>query len=319
MANIRKNNTIVSGKNTQFSDPPLDTLAQLGHFEKNNGSNTLKKRAIAKYYTNEIIFPLIDHTKEKNPRWNKKFWNTFHCVLNLEKSPEGKVTGKYCKNRWCVVCNRIRTAVNINNYKPILHGYSDLYFVTLTAPTIPQEKLIERIDEMGRIFVDVKKVLRRNYNVRGIRKLEVTWNFRNNHYHPHYHLIIQGKEQAERLVFEWLKRNKTATRKAQDIRKADNNSLVEVFKYASKMFSDDKTQPSGIRIYPPEVMLTIFKSLHRKRIIQTFGDMKLMDDDFEPEIATVILDDNKDNGFEIFSWEQEYRMWINFDTGETII
>ena len=81
----------------------LDTLAQLDHFTENQAYKTLKKRAISKYYTNEILYPLIDLKNE----CEDSYWNTYHCVKTLHQDTEGKVTSKYCKNRWCIVCNRI--------------------------------------------------------------------------------------------------------------------------------------------------------------------------------------------------------------------
>jgi hypothetical protein len=167
-------------------------------------------------------------------------------------------------------------------------------------------------------FFDCNKVLRRNYEVMGIRKLETTWNFLNNKFHPHYHVIIRGLPQAERLVKEWLKRNTNSSKDAQDLRKADNGSLVEVFKYASKMYSIDKSQENGIRVYPPEVMLHIFKNLRKRKVLQPFGSMRKIKDDFSPDEATVRLENGDGNTYS-YLWEHEYRTWIDHDTGEDII
>ena len=62
----------------------LDTLAQLDHFPQNQSYKTLKKRAISKYYTNEILYPLIDL---KNDR-EDSYWNTYHCVTRYSASSE---------------------------------------------------------------------------------------------------------------------------------------------------------------------------------------------------------------------------------------
>ena len=48
----------------------------------------------------------------------------------------GKLSAKYCGNRWCLVCNSIRTAKLFAAYGPTLRSWEDAHFVTLTIPWI---------------------------------------------------------------------------------------------------------------------------------------------------------------------------------------
>ena len=70
MTNLRQNLQTVTHPKKGCS---LDTLAQLDHFAQNRAYDTLKKRAISKYYTNEILYPLIDLKNEREDM----YWNTY--------------------------------------------------------------------------------------------------------------------------------------------------------------------------------------------------------------------------------------------------
>ena len=72
MTNIRTNCDCVTHQIGVKLHPPLDTLALLDQNTSNNTNakayETLQKRAFSKYYTNEILMPLIDlkHVKTSN-------------------------------------------------------------------------------------------------------------------------------------------------------------------------------------------------------------------------------------------------------------
>ena len=125
------------------SPPLLDTLAQLATAppaatSRGGKISVLKRRAVAKYITNELIFPLIDLHVPKtlfkgweylemdrqslganvnSPLWNS-YWNTYRCVERLIQRGTEIPAEYYCNNRWCIVCNRIRTARMINGIRP---------------------------------------------------------------------------------------------------------------------------------------------------------------------------------------------------------
>ena len=108
-----------------------------------------------------------------------------------------------------------------------------------------------------------------NSNRLKFKKIECTHNRKTNEYHPHLHLIIQGKEQAELLKNYWIKqmrkrygRNKVSN-KAQDIKPIGNTEkdYIEVFKYATKGSVKDTFEASaedlmiealeGLQIFKP--------------------------------------------------------------------
>jgi len=230
MSNIRQNLHCVTPNNL---GRPLDTLAVLDQNTPNRAIQTLQKRAVSKYFTNEVIYPLIDL---KNAR-QKSYWNTYHCVKTLHQTPDGKIIAKYCKNRWCIVCNRIRTGILINSYLPVIQKWTEPRFVTLTMPTVTFEELPERITKMGKDFSVLSRRIKYQFgSVEMIRKSENTWRFHNGHYHYHFHVLLDGVRISEALVEGWLKDHPEANVLAQDNRKADKNTVIEMFKYMTKMW-----------------------------------------------------------------------------------
>lgn len=193
-----------------------------------------------------------------------------NAVLTQES---GKIKAFYCKQRWCAVCNRIRTGILFNKYEEVIRGFDDKYFVCLTLANSTAEDLPETIDEMIRLFglcaTSIKQTEKLEF--KALRKMEVTYNSRINTYHPHFHIICNGKETAEKLVKHWLikvnkySKNKEkcrATEGAQDIQKCDENTIKELFKYFTKLINDQ-------RLYP-KVLDVIFQAMKGRRTFQAY-------------------------------------------------
>jgi len=292
----------------------LDTLAQLGTnpeisqiFKVSRGITgiqKLRKRAVSKYFSEKIIFPLID----LNGKLTKPYWTTYHCV-RLQLQDGHKITAKYCGQRWCIVCNHIRTGKLLNGYRKQMEGLDDLQLVTLTAPSVKDANLMERIDEMVYIIQTIQNLFRhrRKHRIIGIRKIEITYNEKTGLYHPHFHFIISGKQVADALVQEWLNRNPNSKRPAQDIRPCYN--LIEAFKYGCKLFkSHQEGGKRVVTIYPPKALNTMFLSLRNRRIIQPMGGLKYVNEEITELTSTVSIDEDRT---EIWNWEQEWGDWTN--------
>jgi len=280
----------------------LDTLAQ----PATNGKITLKKRAKAKFFTNRIIYPLVD----LDSPLKKSYWNSYHCVETLLQDGK-KITGKYCNNRWCIVCNRITTAKLINGYKEKLQELEDLRMVTLTIPNVSGDCLSAAIDEMLREIAKIQKLFRerRDYRIDGVRKIECTYNEKENTYHPHFHLALDGDGVGVQLINEWLKRYPGANRICQDNRPADAGKLVELFKYFTKMHTVViRNGKKEITMYPAQVLDTIFQAMRGRRVFQPMGGIKKVSEDVDPEEATVFVQDEE---IEIWGWVQDVSDWIS--------
>lgn len=206
-------------------------------FAPESNTKTLKNRANAKYLTQELIQAIIEIRGAK--MIDKHFARALGCATFIKIADNG-ITSRFCENRFCLVCNRIRTAQLFQMYGRVITDLPDLYFVTLTIKNPVKKDLSPSIKLMYKRFAWIKDLLRKQkIKLLGLRKLEITYNDRENTYHPHYHLIISGQYQAENLVDYWLKYNKDSVAAAQDMRKADEKALKELFKYFTKLKSNN--------------------------------------------------------------------------------
>lgn len=296
----------------------LDKLAQPCTDSFKSEKNTLKtyeKRARSKYVTNGLVLAL---TKLDSPL-NKSYWNTWHCSKVILQDGK-KLTTTYCNNRWCVQCNRIRTAKLIKAYLPELEKMKDPQFVTLTIPNVSGDKLKSTLNGMIRDFIRIKDLFthRRDFRINGVRKLECTHNSSNNTFHPHFHIVLDGKQSGEELIKEWLSRYPGATRSAQDIRPANLNSMKELFKYATKLTTKDlitKENDKTIIEVNPQALDTIFQAMYKKRIFQSMGWVKQVSEDID-EVDSQIIEDVKED-IEVWTWDQEYSNWVS-SSGELL-
>jgi len=144
-------------------------------------------------------------------------------------------------------------------------------------------------------------------NIKGIRKLECTYNPRTNTYNPHFHLLIEGKEAAKLLIDLWLKRYPEANIKGQDMRPADPNSLIELFKYTVKGVHKGK--------YFPEALDVIYQALEGRRTYQPFGIRKMAEEDIDGIRSEAVT--FKGYRDDMWRWSKVAKDWVN-DHGELL-
>ena len=292
----------------------LDTLAQLTTFQ-NETRSKLRKRARAKY----MGLPLVLKLAELDSPLHSSYWNSYHCSTVLEQS-NGEITATYCKNRWCIVCNRIRIAKAIRDYLPVIDSWEDPYFVTLTAPAVKGHQLDARLEEMTKeIWRPLQRSIqrslkRRGKGFKGIRKVEVTYNAGSKSFHPHFHVIVEGEGTARALSDSWMKRNPKASRRAQDVRPCNASALLELFKYFTKLVSDDQ-RVSALNLD------TIFRAMKGRRVFQSFGFRMpkveaTVEEEFELNQSTPAFSQIKRHV--IWEWDQDLADWIDHETGECL-
>ena len=311
MTNLVQNITQINIQDDKIS-LLLDTLAQphtKSESKHTNSLKTYKKRARAKYLSRALALELA----KLNSSLKKSYWNTWHCSNTILQDGQ-KLTTTYCNNRWCMVCNRIRTAKLIKGYLPELKKMQDPQFVTLTIPNVTGKDLESTIELMAKEFIKIKNLFyqRRTFQINGVRKIECTHNSDTDEYHPHYHVVLDGKEVGEALIQEWLKRFPEANRGAQDIRSADENSMIELFKYTTKLTTKNKvTRDEGKTTIEvnPKALDTIFQALYKKRTFQSMGWVKMVSEDVE-EVDAQIVEDIEE-GIDVWQWEQEASDWVN--------
>lgn len=245
----------------------LDTLAQLPTKKAKNGK--LYKRARSKFFTQEILSALLKKCPDSPLK--KQYQRALFCG-HVQLQTGNQLKSTYCNSRACHVCNRIRTAKMMNAYLIPLQGLGELEFVTLTVPNVPKSELREKIKELTKVTANIFRVFRerRGIELSGIRKIESTYNKERNDYHPHVHLLV-NKGKGTEIVEEWLKRFPAANISAQDVRKADKDSLNELFKYTTKIYKRQKRNAITINAEALDAILQAFDGL---RTFQPFGEIR---------------------------------------------
>jgi hypothetical protein len=320
-----------NGTQINNETPPIALVSGKGTDISNNPS--LANRARRKLITRKMVLSLIDVTKENGePERIQAYWNAYHCLNNVIVA-NGKMYGKYCKNRFCTICNAIRKADTINRYYPVISQWKDVQFVTLTVKACKKEQLNRWIYRMLRAFELIhnrckKRVQRGEGNkLIGVKSLECNFNPSTKTYNPHFHLIVPNKEIAELLKREWLTqwrpipkttyRYKYTTPAAQHIEPVYNlqTALIETIKYGSKIFTEPDLNKKSKLKTPPKIYAraldNILVAMKGKRIFERFG-FNLPEQSEQTSSTKVIVD------FENWTFLKDSSDWVNDETGEAL-
>lgn len=264
----------------------------------------------------------------------KSYRNSFWCNNMLEVDAEGMVRGKYCKNRWCPICQRNKMGLLINTYGPRLEKCEELWFVTLTRPNVKEDGLKAEVQTYQSLWREISSSrtyrLFMKMEVIGIRKFECTYHATEflkdgspdpwfNTYHPHLHLLVSSKDFALFILSQWLQLNPDCSREAQNIRKVDgSNGYLEIFKYFTKLIAKDN---SGRRFFDAIHMDTIFRSVQGKRVYfrigtnVAWGCNEVTEEDVA-EVAVITTDASP----AFYHWleSDDFFGYYDINTGETL-
>lgn len=301
----------------------------------NTPKGVLKRKMYTKYVSKGIALSLMHYNSES--KLFKSYKNTSYCSEVMIVHNDKKTTSTYCKNRWCLTCNRIKTARLINGYMPEIEKLFQPVFVTVTLPTVLGKELKSRIETMEASWRYIyKKTTKAKFKkafpyFKGIRKAECTIRPMGK-YHYHFHFLMDGWAQGEWFVGEWLKRHPESNTKAQNIRLLDEFGVYEVFKYAVKvetkadyednlknpenMFKDSK---KGFKMSAKTKAIRfneVFEALRGKRTYSAFGGIRMIKEDFEDEDLKneLVLEDSTPG---VYKWISED--WFNKATGEALV
>lgn len=289
------------------------------------GDKGLTNRARAKFFS----FYIAKELAALNSPLRKQYLRTLDCCNEIRQDGQ-TFTARYCGNRWCLVCARIRTGKMINKYSDLLAGLNDKQFVTLSIKnqiqllhespgtlspdawrkiTSDEKELRNTQRVMFAHFRKVADLLRKHGMViKGVRKYECIPSKDLRGYHPHIHWLIDGtgnKEtiakiwllqklpakpfleiekkidegratigtlKGELIVQLWLKKFKGhANRKGQDVRPATPGTEKELFKYATKLFTQVKKDGQRARVLPVRLLDSIYIATQNVRTITVTG------------------------------------------------
>lgn len=321
-------NTLVQSgtKNTLKSINKAEITVN-GNGTELNKDEVLRGRTKKKTITQKMALSLVDVVKKKgNLEREKSYWNTYHCQNKIITS-EGKLYGKYCKNRFCTLCSGIRKAEIINKYFPVIATWEQPYFVTLTVKAVSAKRLNEVIKNglirgFKRIIGKYKKRSQREKSIKliGVKSLECNFNPVKKTYNPHLHIIVPNKEIADILVKEWLLLwgNKWTNKAAQYSRKVEDRKrdLIEIIKYGSKIFTEpdmkrNSKQKSTANIYV-SALDNILCAMKDHRIFDRFG-FDLPKSNKEKERMSTML-----NKYDEWVFDPKQSNWVNADSDKRL-
>jgi len=273
-----------------------------------------------------MTVPLAVTLAELRTPLEQAYRNSVYCSANLQQDA-GKLGTRYCGNRWCLCCNRIRTGRAMNRYLPVVDQWERSQLVTLTIRNVRADLLPVAIRGMIKTFQAIKLAMRRTDKTKlvALRKLECTYNSSRDDYHPHFHIVTQDRAMAQLLRDRWLDTyGEVADAKAQDIRACDQHSLREVFKYFTKLMakqrhkanSEGKSAPVD-----PRALNVIFTAMRGLRVYQPVGfkvQSEVPDEDeaIAPDVATPALTRPAEKI--LWEWSQAQTDWIDARTGECL-
>jgi len=300
----------------------LHNIYTIGHLRNETDNNDLEaliKRAKAKYSQKD----LMKYMSRMETPFASKYQNTISCSSFIFQN--GNVlTSRYCKHRWCKICNRIRTAKLLAGYSEVILNMIQPQFVTLTVQNVVIDRLESTIKEMIRTIKLIQDLRRKKKQIllRCIRKLECTYNATENTYHPHFHFIIEGEEAANDLLSSWVNRypDHIVNIKGQDIRPADKP--IELFKYFAKLTAKHESDTFSIvgdkvirnEYHYPEALDLIFRCIENFRVVQTMGGIRMVKDDIDE------VDAQTYNDIEIKRtlWLYNINDWFDTYTGDKL-
>ena len=276
----------ISTKSDSLVINPFDSGIEIaGNGVRARDKVMLAKWAKRKLITQSMILKLVDVANKKGkPERAQSYWNTYHCLEHFYAS-NGRLHGKYCKNRICTLCCSIRKAEIINKYFPIMNQWEDPHFVTLTGKSIPAKELGRYIDGFIMLFQKIIDKHRKRHQrgksiaLKGVRSIESNFNPAKRTYNPHFHITVAEREMAEIIVDEWLSRfnERHAASWCQKIIKVDSieKNLIEIIKYGSKIFTEVDLHKKANSKTTPYVYVSaldnILTAMSGHRIFERFG------------------------------------------------
>ena len=213
-------------------------------------------------------------------------------------SEKGKLhNANFCKDRLCPLCSWRRSYkifAQVSQIMELIGSDYKFLFLTLTVPNCSPESLSETISRLMLSWNRLIDYKRFKNAIKGFfRALEVTRNFSNGSYHPHFHCVLAvsksyGKHNDYINHYEWLEmwrkayqdssitqvdirvakgKNKEAENAVQEL----SSAVAEIAKYAVKssdyIFADDKALTD-------EIVRTLAEALRGRRLTAYGGCFK---------------------------------------------
>lgn len=193
--------------------------------------------------------------------------STFHVLQSTTDPTKYRLAANACHDRFCLPCASERARIVAFNMQEHL-ATNPCRFITLTikSDSEPLEELLEKLYSSFKRLRTHKTWKRTQAG--GIAFLEIKWNDKTERWHPHFHVLAQGKFIAhDQLRKAW--KEITGDSHIVDVRLVRDNrhATAYVTKYASKPF-----EAKMLRTY--DRLCEAINALRARRMILTFGTWK---------------------------------------------
>lgn len=285
---------------------------------KNVESQEILPRIAQRMEWKDVLTPYIESLyKRREKELEKKGFgaeqernratNFKNCGTNIAINDNGKITGaNFCKQRLCPVCNFRRSSMMWHKINQIIEYDKDMdfIFVTLTVKNCTGQELNNTIDKVLQGFrrISNRKKWKRAF-IGFVRGLEITYNPKEDTFHPHIHLLINVSKDyfinANYVDFDelrhWWEESCELNYHANvDIRKVKTeekqNAVAEVAKYAVKMADLMKDGISSKTIKATEIL---FDAVYNRRLVSLGGSLLKI-----ARILKIDIDDENDYNVE---------------------
>lgn len=250
--------------------------------------NNKKQEFLEKYSEKKVKIKLfLEFVKKyKSEAMNLRISDCASLIgfLKTENNQARLSGGNFCNSRFCPFCD-MRKARKDGYILLFLLNYlnkiekKELIFLTLTAPNVVKELLTKEIEDFNKSFKRLSETKSFKNICKGyIRKLEVTYNSKENTFHPHFHCVLAVNKsyfkKSELYISQkkwlemWQKAKKDNSITQVDVRKAvmiDMKSIMELATYSAK---------ASDVLYSQEIFDVFYQNLKSKKLIVFNGIFK---------------------------------------------
>ena len=268
--------------------------------------------------------------------------NSCGDILEFVRQGDKKklIHAHFCKIRLCPMCAWRRSLKTFAQVSQVMNEFETnrhaFLFLTLTCRNVGANGLKETMDKLFSAFNDLTHLKKFRQAVVGwFRALEVTYNHRENTYHPHFHCILAVRERYFKDVSyishgEWvslwqgcLGANYIPVVDIRRFKKTAGKEIAEVSKYAVKpedyiiRYYEDN---SVFQEKTDTIIDVLDKALFRRRLVAFGGEFKKIHkrlnlDDIEDGDLVVVdgkeeLRDDVKQVIEIYRWHVGLKNYV---------
>lgn len=181
-----------------------------------------------------------------------------------------------CRDRLCPLCSKMRGRECATKVAAVIQRMNAPRFLTLTVRNDDGD-LGAQVTRLFECFKDLRRRDSWKTHVKGgVYSLEVTWNNKDETWHPHLHIVFDGHFWPQREISrEWL----SVTGDSKIVHVAAVPDAEKTAKYVANYVNT----PPDLHTWPPDRICEYATAMHGRRVLHTFGSCHGKVVEAEPE------------------------------------